>query len=212
MYDTLPDETRMMGQTGIRLSFLYITDLQKYTEKVAAEEAQSLTDQLYKSYEVVETSKEEVRLAARQAIGLERPVQDAVIDALAIDMFPGLMPACGMLPALGMARLIDQGVVVTTEGDLSTAVAGILLRSLTGKPCYLGEHLVFDEKENFILGGHEGGSAGFSMAKEGTRPKLRNTQFVNFYRVPGAPHFGVLPEFITHPGPVPLVTFFPRSG
>ena len=121
MYDTFPDEARMMGQTGIRLSFLYITDLQKYTEKVAAEEAQCLADQLYKSYEVVEPSKEEVLLGARQAIGLERQVQDAGIDALAIDMFPVLTPACGMLPALGMARLIDQGVVVTTEGDLSTA-------------------------------------------------------------------------------------------
>ena len=135
-------------------------------------------------------------------------MQDAGIDALAIDMFPGLTPACGMLPALGMARLIDQGIVVTTEGDLSTAVAGILLRSLTGNPCHFWEHLVFDEKENFILGGHEGGSACFSMAKQDTRPKLRNTQYINFDRVPGAPHFGVLPEFITNPGPVTLVTFF----
>ena len=208
MYDTFPDEARMIGQTGIHLSYLYITDLLRYMDKVTPEEAQSLTDELYRLYEVVEPTENEVRLAAKQAIALERTVRDARLDALAIDVFPGLTPACGTLPAVGMARLIDQGVVVTTEGDLSTAVAGILLRSITGKPCHFWENLLFDEEQNYVLGGHEGGSAGFSMAKEGTRPKLRNTQYINFDNMPGVPHFAVLPEFITNPGPVTLVTFF----
>jgi L-arabinose isomerase len=208
MYDTFPDEARMIGQTGIRLSYLYIADLLKYMEKVTLVESQSLAEELCRLYEVVEPSAEEIHLAAKQAIALEQMVLDAKLDALAIDMFPGLTPACGMLPAVGMARLIDQGVVVTSEGDLSTAVAGILLRSITGKPCHFWENLLFDEEENYILGGHEGGSAGFSMAKQGTRPKLRNTQYINYEGLPGAPHFGVLPDFITSPGPVTLVTFF----
>ncbi len=208
MYDTFPDEARMIGQTGIRLSYMYINDLLKYMDNVTPEETQAVTEELYRLCEVVEPTEDEVRLAAKQAIALEQMVRDAGLDVLAIDTFPGLTPACGMLPAVGMARLIDQGIVVTTEGDLSTAVAGILLRSITGKPCHFWEHLLFDEEHNYVLGGHEGGSAGFSMAKEGTRPKLRNTQYINFDQGPGALHFGVLPEFITNPGPVTLVTFY----
>ena len=67
---------------------------------------------------------------------------------------------------------------------------------------------MFDEEKNWVLGGHEGGSAGFTMAKRGTRPKLRNTQYINFGNCPGAPYNGVLPEFITNPGPVNLLTLF----
>jgi len=50
------------------------------------------------------------------------------------------------------------------------------------------------------------------MAKRGTRPKLRNTQYINFGKVPGAPFNGVLPEFITDPGPVNLLTLFRCEG
>ncbi len=208
MYDTFPDEARMMGQTGVTLSYLYIAELQEQMRRVGEEEAQELTRELYELCDVVEPPREEVVLAARQAIALERLVQEKKVDALAIDMFPGLTPICGMIPCVGMARLIDRGTVVAAEGDLSVSVAGLMVRELSGKPVHFWEHLMFDEKKNWILGGHEGGSAGFTMARKDTRPKLRNTQYVNFGGIPRAPFNGVLPEFITEPGPVTLVTLF----
>ncbi len=88
------------------------------------------------------------------------------------------------------------------------AVAGLIIKELCGKPIHFWEHLMFDEKKNWILGGHEGGSAGFTLAKKGTRPKLRNTQYINFEKIPGAPFNGVVPEFITNPGTVNLLTLF----
>jgi L-arabinose isomerase len=208
MYDTFPDETRMMGQTGVKLTYLYTHDLIEGMKAVGEEDAGALVDELYQTCEVVEPPREEVELAARQAIALERMVNGAGIDALAIDMFPGLTPMCGMIPCVGMSRLIDSGVVVATEGDLSVAVAGLIIRELCGKPIHFWEHLIFDVEKNWVLGGHEGGCAGFSMAKEGTKPKLRNTQYISFDKIPGAPHHGVLPEFITQPGPVNLLTLF----
>jgi L-arabinose isomerase len=208
MYDTFPDEARMMGQTGVELSFLYIHNLVESMHSVGIDEAEKLTEQLYAQCEVVEPPREEVVLSARLAIALEHLVQDAELDALAIDMFPGLTPICGMLPCVGMARLIDRGIVVATEGDLSVSVSGLIIRELCGLPIHFWEHLMFDEERNWILGGHEGGSAGFSMAKRGTKPKLRNTQYIDFGKLPGAPLNGVLPEFITNPGPVTLATLF----
>ncbi len=212
MYDTFPDEARMMGQTGVEIGFLYIAELLDRMKAVRPEEAERLAAELYERYEVVEPTREEVTLAARQAIALERLVEEKGLDALAIDMFPGLTPLCGMLPCVGMARLIDRGIVVATEGDLSVSVAGLMAKELAGKPIHFWEQLMFDEGKNWILGGHEGGSAGFSMAKPGTRPKLRGTQYVNFGRLPGAPFNGVLPEFITGPGPATLATLFKGEG
>jgi L-arabinose isomerase len=198
----------MMGQTGIRLCYLYIYELLKKMEEVNQKEAEALTEELYKTCDVIEPPREEVFLAAKQAIALERLVEEKRVDALAIDTGPGLIPITGMIPCVGMARLIDRGVVVTTEGDLSVAVAGLIIKELCGKPIHFWENLMFDEEKNWVLGGHEGGSAGFSMAKRGTRPKLRNTQYINFGKVQGAPYNGVVPEFITDPGPVNLLTLF----
>jgi len=208
MYDTFPDESRMMGQTGIRLCYLYINELLEKMEKVTDKEAENFTEELYKNYDVVEPPREEVSLAARQAIALERLVEEKRLDALAIDTGPGLIPMCGMIPCVGMARLIDRGIVVTTEGDLSVAVAGLMIKEICGKPIHFWENLMFDEEKNWVLGGHEGGSAGFTMAKKGTRPRLRNTQYIDFDKIPGAPYNGVVPEFITDTGPVNLLTLF----
>lgn len=209
MYDTFPDEAMMMAQTGVRLMYLYIQDLIAAMRNVSEEEAEALSRELYEKYEVIEPPEEEVHLAAKQAIALERLVKERGLDSLAVDTGPGLIPYTGMVPCVGMSRLIDQGFVVTTEGDLSTAVSGLILKELSGgKLIHFWEHLAFDEKRNWVLGGHEGGSAGFTMAKANTRPRLRNTQYVNFGNVRGAPYNGVVPEFITNPGPVTLLTLF----
>jgi L-arabinose isomerase len=209
MYDTFPDEAMMMSQTRIRIDYLYIQDLISGMKRVSEAEADALTRELYQKYEVIEPSEAEVRLAARQAIALERLVKERQLNAVGVDTGPGLIPYTGMIPCVGMARLIDQGVVVTTEGDLSAAVSGLILKELSGgMPIHFWEHLGFDEEKNWILGGHEGGCAGFTMAKSGTRPRLRNTQYINFEGIPGAPYHGVVPEFITKPGPVTLLTLY----
>ena len=209
MYDTFPDEAMMMAQTGVKIVYLYIEDLITAMNQVSTDEAEGLTKELYRKYEVIEPSRDEVYLAAKQAIALERLVRDNKLDAVAIDTGPGLIRYTGMIPCVGMSMLIDDGFVVTTEGDLSAAVSGLILRELSnGKPIHFWEHLGFDKEKNWILGGHEGGSAGFTMAKSNTRPRLRNTQYVNFEGVPGAPYHGVIPEFITNPGHVTLLTLY----
>ena len=208
MYDTFPDDNRMMAQTGVEIGFL--TTLQLMDEMEAVLEAE--TDGLYRDItgrcNVIEPTEEEVRLSCRQAIGLRRLVEKHGVDALAIEIAPEIMTRTGMLPSLGMALLIDRGIVVATEGDLSVSVGGLMLQSLAGKPVHFWEHLMFDEERNWVLGGHEGGSAGLTMARKDYRPKLRSTQYVDFRHTPGMSWNGVLPEFITEPGPVTLVNLF----
>ena len=208
MYDTYPDEAKMMGQTGIEIDFLYIIELAQEMERVSDGDCDKLVEELYDRCDVIEPPRSEVELSARVALAMERLVDAKGIDALAIDFSGGMMSLTGAMPCVGMARLIDQGVVVSSEGDLAVGVGGLLMRDIEEKPVHFWEHLAFDQDKNWILGGHEGGSAGFSMAKKGTRPKLRNNQYINWDGIPGAPHFGVVPEFITDPGPCTMITFF----
>ena len=208
MYDTFPDESKIIGQTGIRIDYLYVIDLMKEMEAVPDQENDALVEDLYAKYEVVEPSREEVARAARVALGMQRLVDKRGVDALGIDFSGGMVPHLGAFPCLGMSLLSDRGAVVAAEGDVGVSVSGLLIKSLTGKAVHFWEHLGFDEEKNWILGGHEGGSAGFSLVKPGTRAKLRATQYIDWDGIPGAPHFGVIPEFITAPGPVTLATFY----
>jgi L-arabinose isomerase len=208
MYDTFPDDTMMIAQTGVDIGFLSTIELVDEMAETSDEDTDALYQDITSKYEVVEPTEEEVRLACRQAIALENMVRRHEVDALAIDTGPEITPRTGMLPALGMALLIDKGFVVATEGDLSVSVGGLLLQSLTGKPVHFWEHLWVDEEKNWILGGHEGGSAGFSMARKDEKPRLRCTQYVDFRHWQGAPLNAVLPEFITESGPVTLINLF----
>ena len=208
MYDTFPDESRMIGQTGIRIDYLYIIDLIREMEAVSQKDNDALVRELYDKYEVVEPPKEEVQQSARLSLALERMVEKKGVDALAIDYAAGMITHVGALPCLGMSLLSDKGVIVASEGDIGVSVGGLIIKALTGKAVHFWEHLGFDEEHNWIVGGHEGGSAGFNLAKANTRPKLRATQYVDFDGSPDAPHFGVLPEFITHPGPVTLLSMY----
>ena len=211
MYDTFPDESKMIGQTGIRVDYLYIIDLLEEMENVSRSDNEALVKELYEKYEVVEPPRKEVEQSSRLFLGLERMLERKGVDALCIDYAAGMIPHCRALPCLAMALLIDKGVVVASEGDIGVGVAGLLIKDITGKPIHFWEHLGFDEDKNWVIGGHEGGSAGFTMAKAGTKPRLRKTQYIDFDGIPGAPHFGVLPEFITHAGPVTLLSLFRGS-
>ena len=208
MYDTFPDDTMMMAQTGVDIGFLTTLQLMDEMDAVTPAETEELVRDIRARCDVIEPTEDEVRLACRLAIGLGSLVEKHEVDALAIEFAPEIMVRTGMLPALGMALLIDRGVVVATEGDLSVSVGGLMLQSLAGKPVHFWEHLMFDEEKNQVLGGHEGGSAGFSMARKDVRPKLRSTQYVDFRHMPETSLHGVLPEFITEPGPVTIVNLF----
>lgn len=208
MYDTFPDEPRLMAHTGIEIEYVYIIDIVNEMQKAGDAEVEKLTEQLYADYDVVEPSREEVTAAARQSIALERMMEQHRLDSVSVDFSGRMIPLTGAMPCVGMARLIDQGIVVSTEGDIQAAVAGLMVKEVTGLVGHFWENLAFDQEKNWVLGGHEGGSAGFSMAKKGTRARLRGTQYVDMKDLPGAPPQGVVPEFITDPGPVTLVTLY----
>lgn len=212
MYDTFPDETQMMSQTGVSITYAYIHEVEEETARVTAGEEQALLDTVLQRYTLMEPSMDELRLAVRLAIGLERVVARHEVDAVGIEAFCELTYRLHQLPHLGADLLMDRGIVVTCEGDLTCMVGGLYLRELCGKVPTFWEHLMFDVERNWILGGHDGGSAGFDNAADPKAIALRNMMYINYKNAPPAPPMGVVPEFICRPGRVTWINLFRDHG
>jgi L-arabinose isomerase len=208
MYDIFPDDTQMMGQTGVAITYAYIHEIEDEMGKVTDNDAEALLKETLEKYPLIEPSMEEMRLAIRLAIALERVVAKHELDAVAIDAFPEMAYRLHQLPNIGMDRLMDQGVVVCCEGDLTTMVGGLYLRELSNQAPHFWEHLMFDVEKNWILGGHDGGSAAFSLAADPQEISLRNMMYIEYKNSPPAPRLGVVPEFILKPGRVTWLNIF----
>lgn len=87
-------------------------------------------------------------------------------------------------------------------------LGGLYMRELCSHVPHFWEHLMFDVKRNWILCGHDGGSAGFSFAADPGGIFIRNTMYRKFEYVPSAPKHGVVPEFIFKPGRVTWLNLF----
>ena len=212
MYDTFPDETQMMSQTGVEITYCYIHEVEDETKRVTAEEEKAMVRHLLDQYSLGEPSQEELCQAARVAIGLERVVARHELDAVGIEAFSEMTFRLGQLPHVGANRLMDRDIVVTCEGDLTCMVGGLYLRELAGHAPHFWEHLMFDTKRNWILGGHDGGSSAFNLAASQDQVALRNTMYIEYKNAPPAPPLGVVPEFILKPGRVTWINLFRDQG
>lgn len=208
MYDTFPDETQMMSQTGVAITYCYIHEVEDETKNVTKAEEDAMVQHLLDRYTLQEPSAEELRQAARVAIGLERVVARHQLDAVGIEAFCELTFRVGQLPHIGANRLMDRDIVVTCEGDLTCMVGGLYMRELAGHAPHFWEHLMFDTRRNWILGGHDGGSGAFKLASPAERIALRNTMYIEYKDSPPAPPLGVVPEFILKPGRVTWINLF----
>lgn len=208
MFDTFPDDTRMMGQTGVSISFAYIHEVEDELAKVSDKEEEALLRDVLNKYTLKEPSMDELRLAVRLAIALERVVAKHDLDAVAVDAFPEFAYRVHQLPHIGADRLMDQGVVVACEGDLTAMVGGLYMRDLSGEVPHFWEHLMFDTDRNWILGGHDGGSAGFGLAADPKNITLRSMMYMGYKNAPPAPPLGVAPQFICRPGRVTWLNLF----
>lgn len=205
LWDTIPDPLTMYRQTGVNIGFRYVAEVKERMDATTDAAVAELVEEIYNDFEVMEPPRVEVERAARHALALEQLCNDFEIDALACEPFDQLAKVTGCMPAYELGRLADLGVCVTIEGDLQVAVAGLMLKALTGRTSQFFEHLMFDTEKNWILGGHDGGSTPFYMAHPEQPIKLRNTMYVDFKKSDFEFDYGVVPEFIVKPGPITML-------
>jgi L-fucose isomerase-like protein len=103
---------------------------------------------------VVEPTEAEVEKSARLYLACKDVMRDLKATAITIDCLGGFtrndLPA---YPCLTFAQLNDEGAMGVCEADVKTAIAEILVKTLTSRPGFVTDPL-FDTSKDLIIHAH----------------------------------------------------------
>jgi len=197
MYDVATDITAVAAQVGGHVEVLEIDDLGVRVPGEGSTEAASVLDLARQTFDIhPSVNDDDLRWAARVAVGLRRLVADFALDTLAY-YYRGLGEgdnerlAAGMI--LGASLLTADGVPACGEFDLRASIAMMVLDRLGAGGAFT-ELQALNFEDQVVEMGHDGpGHLGISAR----RPVLRG---LGVYH--GKRGFGVSVEFDIQHGPV----------
>jgi L-arabinose isomerase len=144
--------------------------------------------------------------SCRLALALEKVAYAGEFDGLAVfDQVWLTDPRVGIIPSYGTGRLCEIGIPCSTEGDVTTLVAMLILHELAGKATFL-ENYVIDFKRQAIILSHDGHGNPALAAK----PADVAVKSSIYYE--GVHGFGAGFEFAYAPGPVTMLSLVPVQG
>jgi L-arabinose isomerase len=134
--------------------------------------------------------------SCRLALSLEKVLRDGSFDALAgFDQVWLTDPRVGIIPSYGTGRLCEIGLPCTTEADVTTLTAMLILQELAGSSTFLENYVIDFDREAMILS-HDGhGNPGLTA-----KPSDVTVKHSIYYS--GVNGFGAGFEFAYAPGPV----------
>ncbi len=134
--------------------------------------------------------------SCRLALALEEVVRDGRYDALAVfDQVWLTDPRVGIIPSYGTSRLCEIGIPTSTEGDLTTLTAMLILQELTGQATFLENYIIDFDREAMILS-HDG-HGNPALAANPADVAIKHSIYYQ-----GVHGFGAGFEFAYAPGPV----------
>ncbi len=101
--------------------------------------------------EILEPTPEDIEKAARVSVALDRLVEQAQADGLAIGTCMGWLPRG--FPCLGFTRLRDRGVPAACEGDMDSLLTMLLFQYAIDRPGFQG-NATFDTARNALWTAH----------------------------------------------------------
>lgn len=200
MLDMYSDFTMVHGQLGAHVEVLEMCDLARLVERVSESEIEQKLAETRRIFELAEgVDEEDLRWAARVAVGLDRLVEEFALDGLAYyyrGLDGNLYERLGAGMILGNSLLTARGIPASGEGDLKNCIAMLLMDRLGAGGSYT-EFYAMDFRENFVLMGHDGPG---HIAISDRRPVLRS---LGLYH--GKRGYGVSVEFNVRTGPVTIL-------
>jgi L-arabinose isomerase len=134
--------------------------------------------------------------SCRLALALEKVTRDGKFDAVAsFDQVWLTDPRVGIIPAYATGRMCELGIPTSTEADLTTVTAMLILQELAGKATFL-ENYVIDFKRDAVILSHDGHGNPAMAAKPGDVTLKHSI----YYK--GVNGFGASFEYAYAPGPV----------
>ena len=208
MLDMYSDFTQVHAQTGAHVEVLEIDDLVARVHAAGTDEIGRKGDEIRELFDLAdpgsdpiagEITPESFDWSARVAVGLDRLVADFELDGLTyyyrgVDGNVNERVTAGLI--VGNSLLTARGIPASSEGDLKTNVAMLLMDRLGAGGSYT-EFYALDFDEEFVLMGHDG--PGHVAIADG-RPVLRALKLYH-----GKSGAGLSVEFKVRRGPVTIL-------
>lgn len=208
MYDMHTDPTAFSATFGAHVKMLEICELARSAELAGEAEIAAKIDEIKSIFEICEPSHdpltdhvqhEDLEIAARQAVALDRLVADHHLAALAYyykseQGNPYEQIAANLI--VGNTLLTSRGIPLAGEADLKTAAAMLIMKQLGGGGSFAEIH-PFDTEDDIVLIGHDGPH---NIAIARGKPRLRKLK-----KYHGKSGCGIGVEFSLKQGPVTLL-------
>ena len=134
--------------------------------------------------------------SCRLALALEKVAQKYNFDGLAtFDQIWLTDPRVGIIPSYGTGRLSEIGIPCSTEADITTLTAMLILQELTGGATFLENYVIDFDRDAMILS-HDG-HGNPALAAKPSDVKIKHSIYYQ-----GVNGFGAGFEFAYAPGPV----------
>ncbi len=166
---------------------------------------QALMKQEREQYQI-DMSEDLFEKSCRLALALETVLKDEKFDALAcFDQVWLTDPRVGIIPSYGTGRLCEIGIPTSTEADITTLTAMLILQEISGQATFL-ENYVIDYKQNAMILSHDG-HGNPAMAAKPSEVAIKHSIYYQ-----GVNGFGAGLEFAYAPGPVTNLALVPLGG
>lgn len=144
----------------------------------------------------IEMDPTQFKLSCSLALALEKVLRQGSYDGLAsFDQVWLTDPRVGIIPSYGTGRLCEIGIPCSTEADITTLSAMLMLQEIAGQATFV-ENYIIDFKRDAVILSHDGhGNPALASADSEVtvKPSI-------YYQ--GVNGFGAGLEFAYKPGPV----------
>jgi L-arabinose isomerase len=144
--------------------------------------------------------------SCRLALALEKVTRQGKFDAVAsFDQVWLTDPRVGIIPAYATGRLCELGLPCSTESDITTVTAMLILQEIAGKSTFL-ENYVIDFRQDAIILSHDG-HGNPALASKPADVTLKHSIYYK-----GVNGFGASFEYAYAPGPVTNLSLVNING
>jgi L-arabinose isomerase len=163
--------------------------------EISHSEVKKLVENESKRYKI-DMPTDQLERSCRLGLALEKVTRDGNFNAVAsFDQVWMTDLRVGIIPSYATGRLCELSIPCSTEADITTVTAMMMLQEIAGKSTFL-ENYVIDFKQNAIILSHDGHGNPAMAAKPGD-VTLKNSIYYK-----GVNGFGAGFEFAYAPGPV----------
>jgi len=156
MYDLELDKTKLKSKIGPNVIYIEMAELLSTWEDVKDEETGALASDLMSTYKIDGPAENDIQCGCRLGLAMEKLAEKYNLSGISHLCQHLIHVETGTTPCYASARLIENGIMVTCEGDIGNLVTMCMMHLLTGDVSVFLEWAMYDVKENAMLITHHG--------------------------------------------------------